>query len=110
MDTGSVDFFQILLIGVGAFTLARGVMILVTGKISARDEARAGELSENGMKRYKLLLAIINMVCGGLVVLMSVVEMVTGSNNLILSIVILAVLVVMIILFVVARNSCKKVP
>lgn len=110
MDTGSVTFFEILLVGIGAFTMARGVLILVTGKLSSREEARIGELSENGMKRYKLLLAIINMVCGGLVVLMSIVEMVTGSNNLIFSIIILAVLVVMIILFIVARNSCKKVP
>lgn len=110
MDTGSVTFFEILLVGIGAFTMARGVLILVTGKLSSREEARIGELSENGMKRYKLLLAIINMVCGGLVVLMSIVEMVTGSNNLIFSIIILAVLVVMIILFIVVRNSCKKVP
>ena len=107
MDTGStssVDFFNILLIGVGAFTLVRGLMILVTGKISARDEARMEDLSENGKKKYKLLLAIINIACGALVIIMSVVEMVTGTNNPIFSVVILVVLVVMIILFLVARN------
>ncbi len=110
MDTGSVDFFQILIIGVGAFSVARGLMILFTGKLSERDEARMGELSENGLKRYKLLLALINIACGALVIIMTVVEMVTAVNNAIFSIIILAVLVAMIILFIVARNSCKKVP
>ena len=110
MDTGSVDFFQILIIAVGAFSVIRGLMILVSGKLSARDEARMGELSENGVKRYKLLLAFINIACGALVIVMSVVEMVMIVNKAIFSIVILAVLVAMIILFLVARNACKKVP
>ncbi len=110
MDTGSVDFFQILLIGLGAASVARGIIILVTGRLSARDEARIGEFSENGVKKYKLLLAIVNIVCGAIVIAMSIIEMLNVFNKGILSIVILAILVLMIILFVVVRNHCKKVP
>ena len=69
---------------------------------------RLNDFSENGLRKYKILSSVMNIVGGLLCVAVSVIKMFNLVDSFIFKVVVIAILVVMIVVYVIIRNSCKK--
>ena len=104
----NLDYTQILIMVLGALCIGRGIMVLFTGKLGEREAARLRNLSENGIRRYKLLSAVNNILGGVVVIGAGVVRMLNLVDRNLYRIILLAILVVMVVVYVIIWNSCKN--
>ena len=100
---------DILFIVIGIYCIIRGIMILLTGKLTRSEEAAARNYSANGLKRYKLLTAFMNLFGGLIVSVVFLIRMLNLINGNLYRIVLLVLLVVMLIVYFAIRNTCKKI-
>ena len=100
---------DILFIVLGIYCIIRGIMILLTGKLTRSEEAAARNYSANGLKRYKLLTAFMNLFGGLIVSVVFLIRMLNLINGNLYRIVLLVLLVVMLIVYFAIRNTCKKI-
>ena len=104
-----MDYMQFLIIALGIYGIFRGIRILTTGKLPEREEARLGDLTENGLRRYKMLSAMMNIVAGVIVIGIGIGRILNLFDPDLFKIIALAALVILVVVFVVIRNSCKNV-
>jgi hypothetical protein len=100
---------DILFIVLGIYCIIRGIMILLTGKLTRSEEAAARNYSANGLKRYKLLTAFMNLFGGLIISVVFLIKMLNLINGSLYRIVLLVLLVVMLIVYFAIRNTCKKI-
>lgn len=100
---------DILFIAIGIYCIIRGIMILLTGKLTRSEEAAARNYSANGLKRYKLLTAFMNLFGGLIISVVFLIKMLNLINGSLYRIVLLVLLVVMLIVYFAIRNTCKKI-
>ena len=100
---------QYIFIALGIYCVIKGFMIITTGKLSAAEESRIRDYSPKGIQRDKGLSAITNIIGGILTIGISVVKMMNLMDSNVFRIVALIVIVVLVAIFFVIRNSCKKV-
>ena len=84
-------------------------MILLTGKLPRSEEAAARNYAADGLKRYKLLTAFMNLFGGLIVSVVFLIKMLNLINGSLYRIVLLVLLVVMLIVYFAIRNTCKKI-
>ncbi len=106
---GLSNMSDILFIVIGIYCIIRGIMILLTGKLTRSEEAAARNYSANGLKRYKLLTAFMNLFGGLIVSVVFLIKMLNLINGSLYRIVLLVLLVVMLIVYFAIRNTCKKI-
>ena len=106
---GLSNMSDILFIVIGIYCIIRGIMILLTGKLTRSEEAAARNYSANGLKRYKLLTAVMNIFGGLVVSVIFLIRMLNLINGSLYRIVLLVLLVVMLIVYFAIRNTCKKI-
>ena len=106
---GLSNVSDILFIGLGIYCIIRGIMILLTGKLTRSEEAAARNYSAAGLKRYKLLTAFMNLFGGLIVSVVFLIKMLNLINGSLYRIVLLVLLVVMLIVYFAIRNTCKKI-
>ena len=102
------QFGEYIFIALGIYCIIRGIITLTTGRLTAVEEAKMHEYSDNGARRYKMLSAVSNLLGGVLVIVISVLkifDLLKGNMFRIIALVIVAALVVVYILI---RNSCKN--
>ena len=109
MNLNSNDWFFIFIIGIGIYTMIRGVMTLTTGKLHPKEEAALQGYSENGIRRFKLLSALTNIIGGLAVIAMEVIRLLNLVDRNVLMIATLVVIAVMLAVYFLIRNSCKKI-
>lgn len=102
------DYGQFLFIAIGIACVVKGVITITTGKMPEREMMRLNDFSENGLRKYKILSSVMNIVGGLLCVAVSVIKMFNLVDSFIFKIVVIAILVVMFVVYVIIRNSCKK--
>ena len=102
------QFTQYLLLALGLYCLVRGIMILTTGKLSEREEAKLSGYSAKGLKRYKILSAVMNIVGAVLIIGLSVLKLLNVVNLDLFRIIALVILVVLMVAYFIVANSCKK--
>lgn len=104
--------FPILFAALGIYGIVMGIRIIVTGKLTASEEAKIKDFSEKGARTFKLLNAALNIVSGLLVIGIAIVRFLENqgiiSNSIIPSAIFIGVLVVMLIVYFVVRNKCKN--
>ena len=100
---------DILFIAIGIYCIIRGIMILLTGKLTRSEEAAARNYSAAGLKRYKLLTAFMNLFGGLIISVVFLIKMLNLINGSLYRIVLLVLLVVMLIVYFAIRNTCKKI-
>ena len=103
-----MNYSGLLFIVLGIFGIFRGIRILTTGKIPEREEARLGDLSENGLRKYKLLSVFMNIAAGVILIGFCIARFLNLLDPGLLRIIMLAALVILIVIFVIMRNSCKN--
>lgn len=106
---GLSNMSDILFIVLGIYCIIRGIMILLTGKLTRSEEAAARNYSAEGLKRYKLLTAFMNLFGGLIVSVVFLIKMLNLINGSLYRIVLLVLLVVMLIVYFAIRNTCKKI-
>lgn len=106
---GLSNMSDILFIVLGIYCIIRGIMILLTGKLTRSEEAAARNYSANGLKRYKLLTVFMNLFGGLIVSVVFLIKMLNLINGSLYRIVLLVLLVVMLIVYFAIRNTCKKI-
>ena len=106
---GLSNMSDILFIVLGIYCIIRGIMILLTGKLTRSEEAAARNYSAAGLKRYKLLTAFMNLFGGLIVSVVFLIKMLNLINGSLYRIVLLVLLVVMLIVYFAIRNTCKKI-
>lgn len=102
----------IVLAVVGVYGIISGVRTILTGKLTAREEARLNGYPERGIKTYKIIYSVINIVAGIICIGMAVVRYL-GSQGIIsdttpITIGVLVVLAVLIAVLIISRAKCKK--
>ena len=102
------EYGQFLFIAIGIDCVVKGVITITNGKMPEREMMRLNDFSENGLRKYKILSSVMNIVGGLLCVAVSVIKMFNLVDSFIFKIVVIAILVVMIVVYVIIRNSCKK--
>ncbi len=105
-----MDYNQILFVAIGLYTIIRGIMILTTGKISAREEAKLHErkVSEKGIRKYKMLSAGMNLIGGLVVVICCALRMLAVIDMTTFRIIALIAIALMLILYFLIYNSCMN--
>ena len=107
-----MDFFSqygwYLFLALGGFCIAKGIKILITKKLSDREEAALKTFPEKGRQRYRILSAVMNIMSGVLCITVTL----SLSMNLIapelIRIFALTAVVVMVVAFILVRESCRK--
>ncbi len=104
----NIDYSQIVIIAVGIYCLYRGFMVLVSGKLTEKEEARLRDFSANGVKRYKMLNAVTNLIGGALSIGIAVIRMFNLVDRDIFRIVVLVIIVVLLLVYFLVWKSCKN--
>ena len=102
------DYSQILVLVLAIYCIGRGIMVLFTGKLGEREAARLRNFSENGIRRYKLLSAVMNLVGGVVMVVAAVVRMLNLADISLFRIILLVILAVMVAVYYIIYKSCKN--
>ena len=102
----------IALAAIGIYTIFKGIKTILTGSLTAREEARLTGYSDNGVRLYKKAYAVIS-IFGGLLALALAVVVYLGSQNIIADTLpyklgFLAVAVVMAAILLAIQSKCKK--
>ena len=106
---GLSNMSDILFIVLGIYCIIRGIMILLTGKLTRSEEAAARNYSANGLKRYKLLTAFMNLFGGLIISVVFLIRMLNLIDSNLYRIVLIVILAVMVIVYFAIRNTCKKI-
>ena len=102
------DYGQFLFIAIGIACVVKGIITITTGKIAEREMMKLNDFFDIGLRKFKILSSVMNIVGGLLCVAVSVIRIFNLVEPLIFKIAVIAILVIMIIVFIVIRNSCKK--
>ena len=102
------EYGQYIFIVMGLVCIVKGIITLTTGKIPEREMMKLDEFSENGLKKYKMLSSVMNIVGGLFCIAISVVKMLQLVDPFIFKIAAIVILIGMVVVYIVIRNSCKK--
>ena len=106
LEANQISYIVLILMGI--YCIYRGVMLLMTGKLQQREEARLRGFSENGIRKYKMLSAVMNIVGGLLVIGIAVVRILNLVDLTVFRSIALVIIVVMLIIYLMIRNACKN--
>ena len=94
------------------YSIFVGVKVLLTGRLTEREEARLRDFSNKGIRTYKLAYAIVSIIGGLLVAAVAVIRFLENMKvmpeSTVLRLVILGVALVMLVVMLLIRNACKK--
>lgn len=105
---GANQFDHYLFIAIGIYCIIRGIITITTGKISEREEAQLKEYSAKGVKRYKILSSVLNIIGGLFCIAISVLKIMNLFESTTYLIVTMAILVIMVLFYLVIKKSCKE--
>ena len=104
--------FSIVLAATAVYCIFNGIKTILTGTLSAKEEAQLKGISEKGARSYKIAYAFMNILGGLLVAAFAVLrfleEQKTIGDTLVLRLILLGVAVLMAVLLVLYRSKCKK--
>ncbi len=104
--------FSIVLAATAVYCIFNGIKTILTGTLSAKEEAQLKGFSEKGARSYKIAYAFMNILGGLLVAALAVLrfleEQKTIGDTLVLRLILLGVAVLMAVLLVLYRSKCKK--
>ena len=109
MNSMLKQFDQYIFIALGIYCIVRGIITLTSGRLTAREEAKLGDYSENGARRYKMLSAVTNLLGGVLVIAISVLKILGYFEGNLFRIIALILVAALVVGYILIRNSCKNI-
>lgn len=96
----------------GAYCIFTGVKTLITGKLSAGEEAKLVNYSKKGARTYKLLNVVFSFIAGLCVLGISILKLLEMQKILedifVYRMVLLGIVVVLVVVFFIMQSRCKK--
>ncbi len=113
MFSESKDFiWPIFLALMGVYCIFLGIKTILTGSLTAREEARIQALSMKGSRIYRLVYSIINIIGGLLIVGLAAVMYLSNqgviTDTLPYKLGVLAVVIVLAVVLIITKSKCKK--
>ncbi|MBQ4425331.1 MAG: hypothetical protein II882_06310 [Lachnospiraceae bacterium] len=103
------QYGQYIILACALYCVIMGVRTLLTGKTTAREEARLKDFSERSAKRYRLISAILNILGGIFLAVISVIKMLNPNmDKQVYKIICLVVLLVLVAVYFINWAICKK--
>lgn len=100
---------QYVTIALAAYCIIYGVKLLLTGRASQAEEMRIRNFTERAQKKFRLVSAFSNILAGVFLVVISVFKLVKPDMDItIFKIISLGVLVLLVVVYVVTWQICKK--
>ena len=109
MNSMLKQFDQYIFIALGIYCIARGIITLTSGRLTAREEAKLGDYSENGARRYKMLSAVTNLLGGVFVIVVSVLKIFGILKGNLFRVIALVIVAALVVVYILVRNSCKNI-
>ena len=97
-----------LFFALGGFCIAKGIRILVVRKLSDREEAALRTFPEKGRKRYRTLSAVMTIMSGVLCIALTLIISMNLFMSEIVRIFVVSAVILMVLVFILVRNSCRK--
>ena len=99
---------QYVIIALALYCIFIGVRTLLTGKTSAQEEAKISNFTEKAAKRYRLVSALLNIVAGVFLAVMSALRLLTSMEVKVYKLICLAAVIVFAAVFFINWQVCKK--
>lgn len=100
---------QYIFIALAVYCIFMGVRTLITGKTGAAEEAKIKDFTERAQKKYRMVSALTNILAGILLIVMSVIKLANPEmNTQVFKLVCLGVVVVLVVIYVITWQTCKK--
>ena len=109
MNSAFSQYGQYICIALGIYCIVRGIITLTTGRLSSGEEAKLKEFSADGARKYKMLSAVSNLAGGVFAIIISVLKILGLIEGTMFKIIVLIIIAAMIVVFILIRNSCRKV-
>ena len=103
-----VDFTQIIIIVLGIYCLYRGFIVLTSGKLTEREEAKLRDFSANGARKYRMLNAVSNLIGGVLTIGIAVIRMFNLINQDVFRIAAIIIVAVLCLVYFLLWKACKN--
>ena len=106
--------FSIVFALLGCYSIFLGVKTLLTGTLSAKEEAEVANYSQKGARTYKLTYSITNIIGGLIVVGVGVIKFLESQKILTDSLPFLigglALAIIMAVILIIVKKKCKDMP
>ena len=104
--------FDIIIAVVGLYSIFNGVKILITGKLTAREEDRLKNFSKKGARTYKLVYSVVEIIAGLLIIGLGVMNILEAQkimeDTLLYRIILIGVVLVLVGVLLFSKSKCKK--
>ena len=100
---------EYIFIALGIYCIVRGIITLTTGRLTASEEAKMREFSDNGARRYKMLSAVTNLLGGVFVIVVSVLKIFGILKGNLFRVIALVIVAALVVVYILIRNSCKNI-
>lgn len=104
-----LQFSDYFLIFMAAFCIIRGLITVFTGNIPEGEAQYIGRFTEDGLKRYKILSAVINIAGGVFISGLFCLKFFNIINGLLFTVTGVGGAILMLVVFLAVRKSCGKV-
>ena len=108
MNSAFSLYGQYICIAMGIYCIVRGIITLTTGRLTSGEEAKLREFSDNGARKYKMLSAGSNLFGGVLAIAIAGLKIFGLIEGTMFKVAVLAIIAVLAVVYVLIRNSCKK--
>ena len=100
---------QYIIIAAALYCIFLGARTLLTGRTGAAEEAKIKNFTERAAKKYRLVSAFMNILAGVLLAVMSIIRLTNPEmDKTMYKLVCLGVLVVLVVVYVITWQTCKK--
>ena len=104
----NVDFTQIIIIVLGIYCLYRGFIVLTSGKLTEREEAKLRDFSAYGARKYRMLNAVSNLIGGVLTIGIALIRMFNLINQDVFRIAAIIIVAVLCLVYFLLWKACKN--
>lgn len=104
----NIDFTQIIIIVLGIYCLYRGFVVLTSGKLTEREEAKLRDFSPNGARKYRMLNAVSNLIGGVLTIGIALIRMFNLINQDVFRIAAIIIVAVLCLVYFLLWKACKN--
>ena len=106
------QMWPFLLAALAVYSIFLGVRILLTGRLTEKEEAKLKDFSNKGARTYKLVYAVVSIVGGLLILAVAVIRFLENMKSIgdtfVLRLVFIGVALAIGLSMLFVRNACKK--
>lgn len=104
----------IVFAALGAYCIFYGTKLMVTGRLTAKEEERLSDFSKKGARIYKLVFAVLSIIAGLIMIGEGAVQYLEEqkilANALLVKIILFVFLIALVVVYFVTVSKCRNIP